>query len=193
MSEIQIPDIARKIARRFGIDGYSPAPTLAPEIVPVVTVADLGDATEEDTGFQRACISNTQQAAVAGEYSHTMIFNPTDSGVICMVEAVIASLSAAGTIRWGRYASELTTGLSAYFRDIRIRGAPAIRPSRDSDAAALGSTYGSAQVATAADSVQIPLDFKLPEGYGLVMRPAAVNVELNVCWFWQERNKLPGE
>ena len=125
MPEIQVPDVARKLARFFGIDGSSPAPTLAPEIVSVALVADLTDVDVEDSGYERPCTGAGQVAAGAGTRSNVQLYNPENSGVIVTVEAAIVSLTSANVFSLRNYDTELSTvSTSNGLRDRRLGGGP---------------------------------------------------------------------
>lgn len=193
MPEIQVPELARKLARRFGITGYSPAPTLAPEIVPVAIVENLTDPNEEDTGFERLCIGTFSQANVAGQYSHAQLLNPTGSGIIVNVEALYLHADNATTLRLKDYDTALTTAADAYFRDRRLEGRPGAQVRNQADVAMLGTTLGNFAVATAADTIAIPLDFLLPEGKAIAVVGVTVNLYLYGTFFWSERQRLPAE
>ena len=54
MAEIQVPEISRALRRRFGITEATIAPSMAPEIVPVVLVADLTDESVRAAYLERA-------------------------------------------------------------------------------------------------------------------------------------------
>lgn len=92
----------RRLQQAFGLEGHPPAPTLAPEIVPVTLVEDLSPtAGSGEPGAPGAGIPvldpsdpftarqfekwHTAPAAGAGTYASITFVNPRDSGVIAML------------------------------------------------------------------------------------------------------------
>ncbi len=193
MAFIQVPEIARKIQRRFGTDGPAPTHTIAPEIVPVALVEDLTDTTPEDTGFQRACFGYSGQSGAASNNSHVQLFNPAGSGVMLHVEAALVSIGSAGNADLRYHDTELSTaGSNESFRDRRIGGRPVGRTSAQNNGSALGTSLATLAL-PGTESIQVPVDVLLDEGQGILFLAASQNISVTCLWYWQERSKLPGE
>jgi len=193
MALIQVPDIARKLARRFGIDGPAPADTLAPEIVPVVLVEDLTAPDEEDSGYERTCIGKQSVGALAANYSYVQLYNPSGSGVLVVVEAMILSVGGNSAISIRNYDTAATSlGTDLSFRDRRLSGAPAAQVRYVQSGANLGDAVAQA-FAVGNDQYLTPLDFLLSPGKGLCTRPDTQNVQNITTLFWSERPLLSGE
>jgi len=193
MPEIQVPELARKLARRFGITGEAPASFLAPEIVPVAVVADLVTPNEEDSGYERLCIGTTSLGPTAANYSHVQLYNPAASGLIIYADLVVATRGAAGRLRIHEFDTAATNNTSTKgFRDKRLSGAPVGQIRYENNVGFRGDLHGSADAPTA-DSVIIPLDYVLPAGAGILLVPNAVNVQCACTFYWRERQLLPSE
>lgn len=193
MALIQVPEIARKIQRRFGTDGPAPVHTVAPEIVPVAIIEDLTQAGPEDTGFLRFCIGYSDPPTpAASNYCHAQLFNPASSGVLVHLEGAYCSVASASKIYVQLYDTELSSAGVQNFRDRRLEGNPAARASRQNHTAYLGTRI--APLTLQQDDVtSIPLDILLPPGSGLVIVAASSNMAMYTVWYWSERSTLDGE
>lgn len=100
MPVIQTTDAQRKLQARYGLEGAPPAPTLAPEIVPVTIVDDLsilgGSGQPGGVGIP-GLLSNDPFTPVAyeknaqsvapgvGKFAQTVFSNPKGSGVTALI------------------------------------------------------------------------------------------------------------
>lgn len=192
MPEIQIPDLARKLSRRFGITGGTPAATLAPEIVPVTLVADLTTPDEEDTGYEKLCMGVYIQAGAAGNNSHSQLFNRANSGIVGIVSGVLVDTDNADGLELRAYDTACTTAGDKSFVDRRLQGAPTCTPRGQNNATLLGTRF--ARFSTAGtDSLLIPLEIVLPPGRGILVVPVTQNNSMVATWYWAERAALDDE
>ena len=72
-------------------------------------------------GGTRLCFGSTNLAGAAGESARVQLFNPADSGTIITVTGIIFGSSTGQTIRIGRNATALASGVGTEtFRDTRL-------------------------------------------------------------------------
>lgn len=193
MPEIQVPEIARQLARKFAITGGHIAPSLAPEIVPVALVSDLTAAIEQDViAFRPAIVRMTTGAGGAGNYTSNQLWNPANSGVVVELQLALVDASQASGIRINIHDTKLTTDASGSFRDRRIGGSSAAHGAYATPAAIPGTFVGFVKI-PANETVAIPLDFVIGEGSGVVLVNQAANEDLDTTYFWVERPILEGE
>lgn len=190
MPEIQVPELARKLARRMGVTGGNVAPSLAPEVVPIVTVADLTVPYEMDVGEMRYCQGQVSQAAVAGEAPNCQLFNRSGSGVVGEVDGAIVSSPTAGTIVVRVYDAGLGTAGSVGFRDRRLAGSPGCEVNSNTSVGATGSPTLATWEIPANEPIIVPLDWILPPTKGLLVSHLTVNTKLSATFFWTERTEL---
>lgn len=81
MNLIQVPDLTRKLVTRYGLREKAPAPTLSPEIVPVVLVDDLIAESDLIRPRIRPCAGFCQVNTAAAQ-GLVGLRNPSGSGVI---------------------------------------------------------------------------------------------------------------
>lgn len=103
------PEVAERLRKFVGARGPSPIDTVAPEILPVVTVADLRE--EQQGGIIIQLFGYVFDAAVAGQYSHVALFNPANSTADIVVQSI--SLSNSGAASTG-YAIHLIGSVAGY-------------------------------------------------------------------------------
>lgn len=127
-------------------------------------------------------------AAVAGQYSHSELFNPAGSGVNVVVSKVIPFVAAASPVQLRTHNAALTT-LTGYGVNKLVGGAASVAQLRDATSAALIGAYAAnAGIPTASDSKEIPLPepFVLPPGFGLMAVSNLVNISLYPTFHWKE-------
>lgn len=98
MPVIQSPRQQRRLQQALELEGSPPAPTVSPEIVPVIITDDLSpgaqggpsavgippiDPADPFTPIQYEKFSNSP--AVAGQYSQNVFVNPRGSGIMAMI------------------------------------------------------------------------------------------------------------
>jgi len=84
------------LARRFNItDAFSPASTLAPEVMPVVQVYPPSQEDDYLRGTRR-CGASGRQQAVAANYAVATLSNPAGSGILVMLDEILVNDTANG-------------------------------------------------------------------------------------------------
>ena len=193
MPEIQDADITAKLVKRFGLKAGSIAPTLSPELVPVVLVADLTSPVEESSAYMRVAMGTAVIPGVAAKFGQSQLFNPKKSGVVAMVEVVDVSIETAGPAQITTHDTAVGSAVSTVaFRDRRIPGLPATQVRSQTDAGVPGSTIWTGEL-PAAEVIRIPIAMILGPGNGLVFANSRLDDDLRVSWSWFERAVLPGE
>lgn len=155
---------------------------------PVVIVGDLRDPLETDVFDQVGCIATVGIAAVVAQKGHLQLLNPTGSGKLMLLEAVLLMPGTAGAVKGGHHDTALTTASTdKSFRDSRFSGGPAGIPGAQTDAGSLITTEDSLFIADPGVSTPlIPLDIVLSPGHGYAFRNATSNDDFNGTLFWLE-------
>jgi len=132
-NRIFIQDLGQRLARRLGMQTPNPAPTLAPEIMPVLDVEPYRQEHPFLGGMKIASGTGTVTAA-AGDYTRFNLVNPVGSGMLVFVDyadvlstssgvwalqvtaAVIAvtQSTVANDTRWGTSATRQTAAAWGY-------------------------------------------------------------------------------
>ena len=189
MNDIQRPDIGQALTRYFGIREANPAPTLSPEVQPVVLVADLTLPTEPNT--VRQCSGGYFASGVAGTSPHVQLFNPVGSGVLIKVTQLwvqpygidgVVHLSVDDTARGSDHATvkNFTNGVLG----LASRPVGQIR-SHDS-LGSLGNLGWIAWLPGTGNPVELALPHVLVSGQGLNMFLAVPNQTLYGSFAWLE-------
>ena len=133
------------------------------------------------------CFGFESSQAVAVEFSHVQLLNPTSSGVIVHVDRVLLSTAALQFARVRRFDTPLTNLAPAIaFEDFRERGQPASVVREQANAAQLGTALGEV---TLDANLEVVLEFNslvLAPGQGVLVSPNLVNTQLAAWWFWRE-------
>lgn len=188
MPEIQDPELDRRLRQTFGIHGDA-IQSLSPELVPVVIAADLTQPEESAPGEVRPSIGGNAQAAGVGNIVKIQLFNPPDSGVEVLVEAILIALASASITRVFNHDTQVGSVQASTlktFRDRRIPGEPSAEVSALVDT----STPGEAFLVTAipaSEPIMIPIDLVLAPGQGIVPYPDTTNISTRVTYYWTER------
>lgn len=190
MTYIQQGDAQKRLKKAFGIEGGSPAPSLAPEIVPVVITKDLsvGDpyATSDDIPY----VASATQSAVAGEYSYLGIGNPATSGVVATIHSCqVANQTGAGYQNFGYLVGEGLPTAVPNAMERMIIGEPDDQVPPTAVNIQVDHLVSGAQltkifelyVPTTADF--FPLGITLFPGWFFGMRSSAVNQQIRGTWF----------
>lgn len=177
----------------------APAPTLAPDILPVLVLesdrpewAYLGGVALASAGAERA--------GVALQVAHLQIFNPVGSGALVIVNELVLASDNSAVIQWGvtptAMATNETVGGAA---DTRLLSPIAVRNvaaqiRSDSTVGLLGMSYtlGTIRVITN-QGIVIPQDVVLAPGTGLLVSNRAIAALLQVTFIWRERAFEPSE
>lgn len=106
-NRIFIQDLGQRLARRLGMQTPNPAPTLAPEIMPILETEPYRQEHPYLGGMKVAAGTGTFTAS-AGDYTRFHLINPANSGMLVFVDyADVLSTSA------GVWALALTVGTIA--------------------------------------------------------------------------------
>ena len=183
-----------------GAKGESPIDTLAPEIVPVIPVADL---TGQDIAarVERYKMGYVTQGAVAANYAHCQILNPATSEWEVVVDAVRIRLNSNTSWSIRIYDTALTTqGGNLSTVDLPGESTFTWGGGAGDSAAQLRnvnhtSVYGSIILAlgytsSSVDAV-VPLGIRLLAGRGIVAVAGAVNIQIHTSWAWREQQLVP--
>lgn len=179
--------------------GGPPAPTLAPEVMPVIPV----QWDQPEDALLRGDIlawANVRVSAVALSYATAVLTNPAGSGILLVVEKLIAyHLAPAAAVLIvvssdvGDVPLSFTTGFPTRSRDLRTLPVP-------SGSAATGATAQSASPTTniltpcaivPAAAINTPITIEaavvLPPGRSLVVQNGTVGTgDLACTFFWRE-------
>jgi len=94
-NRIFIQDLGQRLARRLGMQTPNPAPTLAPEIMPVLSV----EAPRQELSFlggERIAWAHAVQVVSGGLYGRLILSNPVGSGMLAMVDYIDMVSTATG-------------------------------------------------------------------------------------------------
>jgi len=192
--DIQTPDVARKLQRRYDLTAPAPTPLLGPELVPVVLVDDLSTEIDIDAAtFKRPCEGMGKVAApAAGNDAIVALVNPTGSGVLATVEWILINVDVAMEIeveyRTGITANQFTT---LGFRDPRIPGKPACSIFTGNETATTPTRYMFTHEISNRDR-PIHLPWVVNAGQALVVHACTDNRPMDVAWSWTERLEQRG-
>lgn len=192
MSFLQSPEPGRKVVRRYQLSGEGGITSVSSEMIPVVLIDDLTQASPIDTDFDRAGMAGTVITGVAAQVGQIQLLNPDSSGVQLSADFAVVSRTTAGLVSVREHDIALATNIPAFFSDRRIVGSPAATLNRESNAATFGTGVASFELG-AADATVIPLGVVLAEGQGVSIACGSTNVTLTVAYYWSERMLLPGE
>lgn len=122
MPEINEPFVGRTLAERFNIKGREIAPTLAPEIVPVVVVDSLRLARSSLYEFPFIGVGNF--TGDAGDIAQCGIRNAAGSGRIVIIDMVQVMVLADGMVefRTGEPNGTVVVGGTVILTDYRVSG-----------------------------------------------------------------------
>jgi len=127
------------------------------------------------------------QGALAAEFGHIQLKNPTGSGVVAFVDQLIVSSPTTQDILILRHAADLT-GTVSLWRSTRLGGADGLSGiRRQTNASFLGTQIGLVRV-TAGVTFRIEFLFpvQLDANTGLVAAAGVVNTGLNAYFFGRE-------
>ena len=186
MGLIQKGIIQKKLREAMGVKEISPAPTMAPEVVPVIIAEDVSGSVPDAPVYDSAWLTRKGQTAVAAQYSYVELWNPATSGLILEVPEVQVEVSAASHchLRW--LATDIGAGGIEYGINRELGTGRSKAPFyADATTDALGN-LGSlmCRFGFAAGVPEfVPLGVTIPPGYGISFRSGAVNETMNVCFY----------
>jgi len=182
-SQVQRPENIQAVLDLLGITDQLPF-ELLPVVLPVVSFERPSPSRDI-----RGAIGRNSISGAASEYGQVELFNPVDSGVLVQPEIALVQRGDAGEIGLRFYDTPLTSAnTSKTWRDRRIPGTPIGLLLKESNAARLGTLFGSLYASAANISLEMPFggDFVLGEGQGIVLVPEQVQKSISVTWFWTE-------
>lgn len=189
---MRFDEIQEALKRRLGIPSAQAAAILAAAQFTILIDDVSGSAGDPTGGGGRNSAGLAALGGTALEFVHAQILNPEDSGVLVMIDQLVAGNGAnQGIIGLWEFDTPLTTEQDTkIFVDRREPGAPAAQMRAVSQVALLGTTQFS-QLRLAAD-VAILVPFVKPiilgPGQGAMARSGQANTTLEANWFWREIN-----
>jgi len=196
MTEIQGGRWDRLLARLFPVKGGTIAPSIAPELQPVVQVQTFEPEMYYLKG-EKICWSTGNVAASVGNFSVMHLENPAGSNVLGIIEA-IELMTTTNRIQYIGIANAAHTAAAsngAAVRDTRWPGG-GTAPSTDEATVQLYSGAIAAIISSAAYTVrtlaneslirEIPI--VLGPGMTLEIRQDVVNADLRASFVWRERS-----
>lgn len=191
VNEIQTGRFNSFLHKLLSMKEGAPAPTLSPEVVPVLPISPLPAEGLFLAGVERF-EAQANVAAVVGQYSALQLNNPTASGVVCIIERLVllnlgAAVTQLGTILTGALA------VSNYGQRM---------DSRSSTSAAGVSTLSTASDLTApgtqyalrvGETLLVPIDVVLFPGFAYRIQDRTVNEAVYAGFLWRQRAFEPSE
>jgi len=93
VSLIQSPEFGQRLTRRFNLRGdRAIAPTLSPEVMPVVIVDDVFNVPDWKQTDRRACAGGNDASGAPGAFPGAYLSNPAASGVIVLPRLIVLNV-----------------------------------------------------------------------------------------------------
>lgn len=194
-NQIQNWDISDRLAKVLGIRDRSVVRDCDSTVVPVILVGDVSETNADSIITDRPALGAVQRSNVAAQYSKVLIYNPSDSGIIALVEevwvAVLGTVSNPYFLYTPRAGSELgnATSYVPTFIHSKIAGAPKCRLTHETGAA--GGSYAGLWGAQSPPFSQQGFPFYpqwyLTPGNGIEIQTVDVNCTLMASFRWKER------
>lgn len=99
-NQIQVPKYSRLVRKLLRIVEDNPMPQLQGELTPVIVV-DQDQPSWNALLETRMISSGANRDALAGQYSHVMVYNPAGSGVIATIKKMRIRTTAACVVKMG--------------------------------------------------------------------------------------------
>ena len=191
MNEVQIGRFSGILHKLLDMKESSPAPTLAPEIIPTLQL----EGNRPEWGFlagERLAAGFDQSVGGAGEISHVILDNPATSNALITVERIVAvTFDGAGD----NYLIGIQVGTAPTFS---ASGAGVLRDSRWGAAQSIGliaTRENAAPMTNDVVSFEAPIQTTLVFDFPFVLAPAsrvyvrngAVARTTTAAFFWRER------
>jgi hypothetical protein len=192
---VQRPDIGDRLARSLKINERNPAPTLSPELQPVVIAEDLSVQSPYDSPLRRRAGSGVEVAAVAGQYSQIELTNPTDSGVVAMLKRMAFAAGASTNLSFGFKSGAvgaLPATASRFWKDPRLAGPTlggfptAVMRYGSDPVVGVGYPFGYYRLSTTMLTGFEEQEVIIPPGFTFRASLLAVNVVLYAQLEWDE-------
>lgn len=187
---ISVPRLNQILARTLGFAGVeAPAEDLSPEISPVLVVES--DRPEwKFLSSERYCGADIGTSNGAGP-SYTRLANPSGSGVLCIIEKIVATTTTVGgsaiTVRMNRGANRANAGTGVN-RDTRFTmGAAACIPSQSTAPGSGTATEAPTVLANSPYCVASCPIILGPGGFVDVGVDGAGATAIEVSYQWRER------
>lgn len=178
------PEVSEALRKRYDTDVPATFETIAPELVPVIIAEDL----QARESVERYAHGGQISSAVAGQYSHTGIYNPVGSGVLVYVDRVTVYLSASGLFWFRRDGGLTTVSAQSQLQDRRLSPQLCAAQIRHETNAALQGA-GIFRIRCLANTpIVIQLHAVLDENDGFNVANATVNADIGAVWNWREVN-----
>ncbi len=187
------------LARLFRVQGgNAAAPTLAPEVMPVIEVNPIDPTVKYLVGIRRCTYSHTLAAAGAGTFATYEVNNPLNSGMLVTIKRVWVF---AASPSWRAYVSRMGTGLPTVatpaFADTRWYGPTITTETPQARVQAQATGAGPADVRVIGlvpPAVGVyDIDVVLDPGSWFGMNAQTANVAGTLGIQWEERKLAPDE
>lgn len=198
-NEILTGALSQVLAKRLGMQTGTPAPTLAPEIMPVVSVeADRPEwKALANEGYFGA--GGAVAAGGAGTFSRVLMINPASSGVIAVIEYITGQATGGVLAELETtYTSALHSAVQTVARDTRFRTGNAVVPFKSATCGVFtkadGASYGTHIIARWTGAAEYTQPIILTPGCQLLISAVSANALISPwCLAWRERPAVQGE
>jgi hypothetical protein len=191
---IQSANIGQRLIQALGIRGRTQAPTLAPDVQPVILVEDLTDQNWYSQLVDRAAGGSNLIAPTAGQYATLQLYNPATSGVVAIVDWVAAMTPSSASLLYF-YLSQTeqanASPTSVFTDTAKLQTAtPSCRMrSGDTVAAQFGFQLGIMYSSTTNVPREMEPKVILAPGWGFGVALQAASVNLLASFRWRERHQ----
>lgn len=188
MGQLQNALIQRKLRSAAKVLDVTPAPSMAPEVVPVIIVEDLSGAIPEAPQYEIPGIVRQKLVAVAAQYTYIVFHNPAGSGqIVELTSALILASGGSGILvgyNTGNYPE--TTGAKGRSRNYSAGVLPPklsqfLSERNDANANLLEEWWVQSLPATL---TEVPLGVTLAEGQTCGFRSGSVNESLDITVYY---------
>lgn len=192
-NEIQVGRYNGVLHKLLGMPEGAPSPTLATDVFPMLAL-EVDRPEWKFLGGERLCGGRMTDGNVAAQYSHVGLRNPAGSGMLVVVQKILIGFAANGAMYVALRAISTADNIYAtYTRDSRWPGLLGSAKIIDhTTAVAQGTPYAYIR-GLANTTAQLTDPYVLHPGYDLLVRNAAVNVQVDCSFMWTERGFEPNE
>lgn len=186
--------LGQVLSRRLTTPGGAVAPTVAPELFPVLTLENDRPEWGQLKG-EIICSKYDSAAAVAAQYGQFQLYLPSNVSTIAVVTSIKSHnanfLSVARGVGIGGGVAGWA-GRTTANRDFRMSGQnTAVILERRSDAVLPSVFPGITMLGAAGDTYDEPI--VITPGTSLIVYAQTVNQEVRITFNWRERAAQPGE
>ena len=184
MPEIQSPDPARKLQKKYDLIGSSPAPFLSPELVPVVIIDDLSD---ESPGIEWAVAGGAFAGALGVQFQSALRNRPGSGKLLTDILLYITREDATDQpYQIFLNGPALASGVSSFWQDLRIPGEPVAIVTIDTTGGAVTDLLITGGMLQDREQVVDLRRFILPEDSKLHLLMVGTNNPARCYWTWGE-------